>query len=135
MPLVYRIMKKDADGLPIVDSRGLGVRRGTDIDLDGQNNVILNGKGMSVAPAWRDINVLRIPKRLRAKVPGANGSNNAYCFRFGSGPFHQGAFAPGLLLLPDSPTHGNVAPETIVPISSYENAIGATRPGWQEDET
>lgn len=133
MARTYRIMKKDADGLPNVSPRGLGVRRGLDIDLDTQDNALVNGKGMSVAPAWRDINILRIPKRLRFKVPGANGSNNTFCFRFGEGPFQQGAFAPGLTLEPDSPTHGNIAPAKVAPIAVYEADIAATRAGWTED--
>lgn len=81
--------------MPNASPRGLGVRQGIDIDVDAQGNVLVNGKGLSVAPARRDINVLRIPKRLRAKVPGANGSNNTYCFGFGQGPFQQGALAAG----------------------------------------
>ena len=134
MPRVYRIMKKDQDGLPNVSPRGLGVRPGVDIDLDLQGNAIVNGKGMSVAPAWREINVLRIPKRLRGKISGAKGSNNTYCFRFGDGPFLQGAFAAGLTLEPDSPKHGNVAPEKMVPIGVYEADLAATRSDWIEDE-
>ncbi|MGH7135211.1 MAG: hypothetical protein ACREHD_05685, partial [Pirellulales bacterium] len=134
VPRVYRIIKKDDDGLPNVGPRGLDVRRGVDIDLDAQANVIVNGKGMSVAPSWRDINVLRIPKRLRGKVPGANGSNSTYCFRSGDGPFQQGAFAAGLTLEPDSPKHGNVAPEKKVSIGVYEADLAATRSAWVEDE-
>jgi len=57
-------MKKDADDLPTVSATSLGVRPGKDVDLDAQNNVLVNGKGMSVAPNWREINIHRIPKRL-----------------------------------------------------------------------
>ena len=135
MPRVFRVMRKESDGLPRVSPTGLGVRPGIDVDLDGQNNVLVNGKGMSVAPNWRDINVTRIPRRLRAIVPGAGGSNNTFCFRTGSGPFVQGPFANGLILMPDSPTHGNVVPAQVVPLSAYEADLAATRPNWQEDET
>lgn len=78
MPLVFRAMKKSEDGLPTVEqtASGLGVRPGIDIDLDVQGNVEVNGKGMSVAPTLRSMPLLRIPKRLRDKVPGARGSNN-----------------------------------------------------------
>ena len=113
----------------------LGVRPGVDVDLDAQNKVLVNGKGMSVAPNWRDINVNRIPKRLRPIVPGAGGSNNTFCFRTGNGAFVQGAFANGLTLEPDSATHGNVTPAQVVPLATYEADIAATRPDWQEDET
>jgi hypothetical protein len=136
MPLVFRAMRKDDDGLPTVErsASGLGVRPGIDIDLDAQGNALANGKGMSVAPAWRAISILRIPKRLRAKVPGARGSNNTHCFRAGAGPFQRGAFAAGLELIPDSATHGCVAPVQTVPLSQYESDLSATRADWQIDE-
>src|ERR1700733_11564722 len=91
MPLVYRVMKKDDDGLPTLSPTSLGARPG-DVDVDGGNNVQVNGKGMSVSPNWRDININRIPKRLRPKLPGAGGSNNTFCFRAGLGLFQQGPF-------------------------------------------
>jgi hypothetical protein len=128
-------MRKDTDGLPTVGQTSLGVRPGIDVDLDAQQNVLVNGKGMSVVPNWRDINVNRIPRRLRPIVPGAGGSNNTFCFRTGTGPFVQGAFANGLTLEPDSATHGNVAPAQVVPLATYEADLAATRPDWQEDET
>ena len=35
MPLVFRVMRKDAnDNLPVVAQNSLGVRQGTDVDLD-----------------------------------------------------------------------------------------------------
>src|SRR5271154_2187981 len=83
MPLVYRSMKRDEDGFPTVEqsASGLGVRTGTDIDVDEHANAIANGKGMSVAPAWRDLNFMVIPKRLRDQVSRARGSNSRFCFR------------------------------------------------------
>src|ERR1700736_292290 len=103
MPLVFRVMKKDQDGLPKVEqsASGLGVRSGIDIDVNAQGNAIVNGKGMSVSPAWQDFPPSRIPKRLRGIVRGARGSNTTFCFKTGNGPFQQGAFAAGLLLEPD----------------------------------
>ena len=135
MPRVFRVMKKGADGLPTVSRASLGVRPGVDVDVDAQDKVLVNGKGMSVAPNWRDINVNRIPKRLRPIVSGAGGSNNTFCFRTGNGAFVQGMFANGLTLEPDSATHGNVAPAQVVLFATYEADIAATRPDWQEDET
>jgi hypothetical protein len=135
MPRVFRVMRKEPDGLPTVSQTSLGVRPGVDVDLDAQNNVLVNGKGMSVAPNWRTINRNRVPKRLRLIVPGARGSNNTFCFRTGSGAFVQGAFANGLTLEPDSATHGNVAPAQVVPLATYEADLAATRPDWEEDET
>src|SRR6266436_6908014 len=120
MPQVFRVMRKEPDGLPTVSQTSLGVRPGIDVDLDALSNVLVNGKGMSVAPNWRNISRNRIPKRLRLIVPGARGSNNTFCFRTGDGAFVQGAFANGLTLEPDSATHGNVAPARVVPLATYE---------------
>src|SRR5437016_186230 len=121
MPLVYRVMKKDGDGLPTVEptSNGLGVRPGTDVDMDPQGNVIANGKGLSVSPSWRDMPLLRIPKRLRDKVRGARGPNHRFCFRAGTGPFQPGAFGAGLDLVPDSPRHGCIAPAQTIPLAQF----------------
>jgi hypothetical protein len=135
MPRVFRVMRKEPDGLPTVSQTSLGVRPGVDVDLDSQSNVLVNGKGMSVAPNWREINRNRIPKRLRSIMPGAGGSNNTSCFCTGNGAFVQGAFANGLTLEPDSATHGTVAPAQVVPCAIYEADIAATRPAWQVDET
>ena len=133
MPRVFRAMKKEDDNLPLIGptSTTLGVRPSTDVDLDAQSNVLVNGKGMSVAPNWRDINVNRVPRRMRVIVPGARGSNNTFCFRMGNGAFMQGPVAPGLTLEPDSPRHGNVAPAQVVPLATYERDLAATRPEWQ----
>lgn len=130
-------MRKDDDGFPTVQQKAnaLGVRPGVDIDLDPQGGVLVNTKGMSVNPDWRVMSILRIPKRLRDKMPGARGSNNTYCFRTGTGPFQQGAFAAGLSLEPDSTTHGNIAPTEIVSLVQYETNLAHTRPDWVEDET
>jgi hypothetical protein len=136
MPLVFRVMKKSDDGLPTVEqsAHGLGVRPGTDVDVDAQGNVIVNGKGMSVSSSWRVISVLRIPRRLRDKVPGARGSNNRFCFRTGEGPFQAGEFSSNLDFVPDSATHGCVTPARYVSLSQYESDLAATRPDWQFDE-
>ena len=136
MPLVFRAMKKDDDGLPAVEqsASGLGVRPGTDTDLDAQRNVLVNGRGMSVSPSWRTINILRIPKRLRDKVRGARGSAKTFCFKTGDGPFSLGAFAAGLVLTPDSATHGCISPAQSVPLGQYEGDLAATRSDWQVDE-
>jgi hypothetical protein len=69
MPRVFRVMKRDADGLPTVSQTSLGVRPGKDVDLDAQNNVLVNGKGMSVAPNWREINIHRIPQAVESVTP------------------------------------------------------------------
>ena len=89
MPRVYRAMRNDQDGLPTVAraATGLGVRIGPDIDLDPQNNAIINHKGMSVSPAWRQLPLFRLPKRL-----GGQGSNSTFCFATGAGVFSADRF-------------------------------------------
>jgi hypothetical protein len=130
-------MRKDDDGFPTLQqsASALGVRPGVDVDLDAQGSVLVNRNGMSVNPAWRVMSIFRILKRLRNIVPGARGSNHTFCFRTGTGPFQQGAFAAGLTLEPDSATHGNVAPAQVVPLAQYETDLAATRPDWLVDET
>jgi hypothetical protein len=137
MPLVFRVMKRDDDGLPTVEqsASGLGVRPGIDIDVDRQGNAVVNGKGMSVSPAWRVLPIFRIPKRLRGIVPGARRTNNTFCFRAGNRPFQQGAFAAGLALEPDSATHGCITPVQLAPLRQYERDLAATRADWQVDES
>lgn len=136
MPRVFRSMRKDQDGLPSIEqsSSALGVRPGIDVDIDSQGRVLANGKGMSVSPNWRDLNLSRVPKRLRHLLPGARGSNNVFCFRRGDGPFESSTFAEGLILQPDSPTHGVVAPAESGPLADYEAALAATRSDWIVDE-
>lgn len=130
-------MKKDADDKPTVDqtATGLGVRVGTDINTDPTGNVVLDENGMSVAPAWRDLELHRIPKRLGTVVPGARGSNNTHCFTTGTGPFQRDLFAQGLELIPDTSIHAAVAPVATVPLAQYEADLAATRPDWVIDES
>ena len=135
-PKVFRAMKKDAHDLPTVDQTvtGLGVRTGTDINTDAAGNIVLDGNGMSVAPAWRNLELHRIPKRLGTIVPGARGSNSTYCFTTGSGPFQRDPFAQGLELIPDTPHHAAVAPVAVVPLANYEADLAATQSDWMIDE-
>ena len=90
----------------------------------------MNGKGMSVAPAWRDLPFFLIPKRLKHKFPGARGSSDLYCFTLGEGPFTDGSVADGLDLKIDSPTHGLVVPRISVPLDQYQRDLADTRDRW-----
>jgi hypothetical protein len=131
MPKMVRVMKREADDLPLIASasNALGVRHGIDIDIDAQQNAVINEKGMSVSPTWKDISPRRVPKRL-----GGQGSNNTAVFVFGSGPFQQAVIAKGLELLPDRTTHGVVRPTNVVPIAQFEADLAATRADWRIDE-
>ena len=142
-PKIYRAMKRESsDNSPVVGSMSsseLGVRSGIDISVNEDGNVDLDASGMSVAPGWRDLDITRIPKRLRAIVPGAAGSNSTSCFTMGAGPFQSGGVANGLELIPDAMqapvTHGVVAPVQIVPLVQYQTDLANTRAAWQIDET
>lgn len=142
MPKIVRAMKKAEDGKPVVEAsaNGLGVRGPSavgrpDVDLDDRGAVILNGKGMSVAPDWRDLPKHRIPIRLKAEVPNATGNPNLVCFRMGQGPFRDGPVSDGLELLVDRPGHGVVAPRGLVPLDRYQDHLAATRDLWTIDES
>lgn len=125
-----------ADDLPEVgtaNSSQLGARPGPDVSVDAANDVVLDGKGMSVVPAWRDLDYGRIPRRLHPKLYGATGSNSCACFAHGAG-----AINADLILAPDagagSVTHGVVSPSRVMPEAQYNGAIAATRPNWVIDE-
>ena len=135
-------MKRDpADNLPVVGSTSsseLGVRSGIDITVDAAGNVVLDASGMSVAPRWQDLDFTRIPRRLRAIVPGATGANSTSCFTMGVGPFENGVVAYGLELLSDQgetpSAHGVLAPIQVVPLPRYQIDLENTRAAWQIDE-
>lgn len=131
MPRVFRIMKKDAQGKPVIGqtATSLGIRL-RDIDMDVDGKVICNDKGMSVRPVWQDSPLRLIPKRL-----GGRGGDNTHCFRRGDGPFVQSACGEGLELFPDSPTHGVVRPVQTILLASYEAHLHATQQEWEIDET
>jgi hypothetical protein len=133
-------MRKAEDGFPIVarSTSGLGVRvpgmtppaQKVDVDVDANGDVILNDKGMSVNPRWKDILPNFLPMRCGGFAP-----NNRFCFKMGDGPFVKGAFATGLELIPDSPNHGVVAPDQTMLLADYQAHIAATRLLWQIDES
>ena len=109
------------------------------MDLDDAGNVKMNRKGMSVAPASRDLPHFRIPERLKPLMPNATGADNLYCFTMGSGAFQDGPLAPGLDLKTDSPTHGVVthgvvAPQRSVSLARFQSDLAATRDQWVIDE-
>ncbi len=142
MPTIDRAMTQAADGFPVVGSKSkeLGVRvppnPHADIDLDGNRNVLLNGKGMSVAENWCDLVPHLIPKRLKLLFPGAAGSNSLACFRYGQGPFAPGPCTAtlSLVLKGDDSRSGNVVPAFTLSELQYQNELAATRGDWVVDE-
>jgi len=139
MPKIFRAMKADDDGKPVVESssKGLGVRSGgpdADVDLDDSGLVILNAKGMSVAPSWRELPFHRIPKRLKHMAPKARGSDDTSCFRMGKGRFESDYLATGLTLIRDSPTHGVVAPLNNTTLEQFQRHLAETKGQWTIEE-
>jgi hypothetical protein len=142
MPKIYRSMKKELDDKPIVDAtgKGLGVRSDpvngvVDIDVDDAGMVLMNGKGMSVAPAWRDLPIHLISQRLRTIFPAARGRMNLYCFSSGEGNFANGKVSDSLTLVVDQPKHGVVAPARNISVTQYQDALSDTRDNWNMDES
>jgi hypothetical protein len=141
MPKIYRSMRKADDGKPLVEAtgKGLGVRGQpvngiVDVDLDQDGNVILNSKGMSVAPAWRDLPYFLISRRLRDQIPAARGAIDIWSYTMGEGPFADSTVADGLDLKIDSPKHGVVAPRLSVSLDHYQADLAKTRDCWTIDE-
>lgn len=145
MPKIYRAMKRAADGLPTVGNRSkeLGVREPpdahADVDVDSQNEVVLNGRGMSVAESWRHLLPHLIPKRLQARglCADASGSNSLACFTMGAGGFMSGPMNASLYLAlkPNDSYAGNVVPTTAVRLAQFQSDLSATREQWLIDET
>lgn len=140
MPLIYRVMTVDGDKPLIANSaRGLGVRAGDgphdDVPVDADGRVAPGTGGISVAPSWRDLPEVRIPRRLREKgVLFARGKDNDACWKLGVGEFAVSAVADGLTLRPDRSDHGVVEPQETVPLNTFLNDLAATCGQWTIDE-
>lgn len=143
MPTMFRTMKRANDGLPVVgsNSKELGVRvpanPNADIDLDTNDYVVLNGKGLSVAANWRQLPGYLIPKRLRALFPGAAGPDSLVCYRMGTGVFAPGAVSNdlSLVLKTGNARAGNIVPNQSVHRDQFQADLAATRNQWTVDET
>lgn len=138
MAKIFRTMRKDPDDKPTIGATRdcLGVRVAIDVDVDSSGNVELNGKGMSVSPGLDAFPHFLVPRRLQEFFPRATGSNSLFCFAMGDGPFVAGIVAQGLVLIPDSPTHGVVTPEggEVAALTTYQANLAATREEWKIDE-
>jgi hypothetical protein len=143
MATIYRSMKRADDDLPVVGSnaRELGVRvppnPNADVDLDDQGNIILNGKGMSVARNWRNLPPHLVPRRLRPVLSTAAGSNQLSCYKLGDGPFQAGAINDRLILIlkAHDPRSGNVVPSQLGQVQEFQDDLAATRSDWSIDES
>lgn len=143
MPTMFRSMKRAGDGLPVVgtNSKELGVRvppnKHADIDLDANDCIVLNGKGLSVAADWRELLPHLIPRRLKSLSPDASGANTLACYRMGSGAFAAGAVNNdlSLVLKQGNSQAGNIVPNQSVHRDRFQALLAATRNEWTVDET
>jgi len=144
---VVRPMIKDADGLPLVGTKGrcLGVRpigQNADVDLrppgDVNGDVISNDKGLSVSADWRRLLGHLIPEHLDDGFNGALGKNmEVFVHGNGTGPFAAGPVATGLemILKKGSVDTGVIRPVATVSLAQYQADLQATRPNWAVDES
>lgn len=143
MPTIFRSMKRSVDGLPVVgaNAKELGVRvppnPNADIDLDQNDRVVQNGKGMSVVANWRHLLAHLIPKRLKPIFPGAAGSDSLTCYKMGDGAFTSGDVSDDLRMVLKHGNHqaGNVIPAQSVHYDQFQRHLAATRDRWSPDET
>lgn len=123
---MFRAMKQDSDGYPLVGRSGrtLGVRvDGTFPDLAiAEDGTIAPGTGgMSVALEKSE----NLPKHRRPRSLGGEGRDPV--FRMFS------AMLPETLLLrPDRHPHAYIEPITRGPLPDYESALAATRNHWDK---
>ena len=142
MPILYRPMKRADDDLPVVgsNSKELGVRvppnQYADVDLDENQLVELNSRGMSVSEHWRHLPGHLVPKRMKLNFPAATGSNSLACFMMGAGAFVEEDVSTDLRLVikPGNPHGGNVTPKQQIHIDNFQAALAATRDDWEIDE-
>lgn len=125
---MFRSMKKDIDGLPVVreSSSGLGVRAGEDIPVaDGR--VEPNTGGMSVTPDDPRL----IPASLRPRELGGYAQGRCAFFLLES---DLSGRALSYRSDPEKPReHGFIEPSREMPISDYKSQILDTRDHWKVD--
>lgn len=133
-------MHFDADGLPVVGDAAtkLGVRfppnSPSDVDVcESTDDVLANGKGMSIAPHWRALPVHRIPIRLQPRFPAAIGSNRYRCYRLGAIRF-ENCEVSQLLVHFAGRSHGTICPKVSMAKDQFRVALSATRTDWEVDE-
>lgn len=139
MPRIYRVMLTDADGGPQVGDKAcqLGVRLDgahQDIAADENGQVHPQTGGMSVNPSFETLPKHRVPRRLRARLPGASGNDRNSCFRMNDGPFLGSSLTPQLRLRPNSESHGLVEPAQSMQSADFQRALADTRTAWIVEE-
>ncbi|HQU44332.1 MAG TPA: hypothetical protein PK867_16045 [Pirellulales bacterium] len=110
--------------------------RFTDVDVDANNKVLSNRKGLSVVDDWRRLPAHLIPEHLDDGFNGARGKDMRV-FVHGSGDFEEAVVANGLYLFhkPGSTVAGVIAPPVSVELQQFQRDLAATRPHWVIDES
>jgi len=149
MPKAYRSMKSERDPpKPIVgDSATTLGARPRDLVLDATGNAVPGQGGVSVFSSISGIARRfqlhfppdMVPERLHhaGKVIGASERNALRVFRLGEGKYEAGLIATDLNLVPDgdeSPDHGTIQPDRVMPLDNYKRAIVDTRSLWVDGE-
>lgn len=130
--LLFRSMRTDPHGLPLVapSARGLGARTDRepdafhrDIERDPTTGLVGPGTGgLSVAPGHPG----HLPRHRRPSALGGEGDDPVFAI-----PVL--ALGPDLTYRPDPahPTrHGFIEPSRSMPLDEYQAALAATRAGW-----
>jgi hypothetical protein len=114
-------MTADADGLPWVarSARGLGVRPGTDVQVQPGDLVLPGTGGMSGSLDA----VTGLPPHRRPPRHGGTGRDPVW-------GLDTAAVPSDLALLPDGPPHHVVEPSRQMVLAAYEAALHSTRQGW-----
>lgn len=120
--IIYRSMRKEADGLPALgeSSSTLGARAQVDIPVDTDGRVGPKTGGMSVAPD----DPKRLPKPRRPLSLGGTGRHPVFALPVG-------ALKPVLVARVDRPPdHAAVEPADVTTFEQYQAQLWTTRVGW-----
>ena len=120
-PAVFRAMKVDTGGLPVVErsARGLGPRVPKDVEPDGDGIVNPGKGGISAVPHDpRNLETHRRPAEF-----GGDGRDPVWTI-------DPSALPAGLTYRATSTTHGQIEPSRDMSLAEYEELLAQTREGW-----
>lgn len=131
MATLYRTMRRDADGHPMVipstsvlsPARGLGVRPVLDISMDDAGHVEPDTNGMSVAQDAPEF----LPEHRRPVSLGGESDDPQW-------RIEEEELGAALVYRLDEPPprHGVIEPAWRMTLEEYELAIAETREAWTE---
>ena len=137
MPKIYRGMKQE-QGKPALGTTAttLGVRVPADIEADANGLVHPGTGGMSVSPSLQDLPGFRVPTRLQAVFPAAEGKDDLFIWSLEIDGFVNGPLTDKLNLRvdPSDSKHGFVEPTVSMSLSDYLNALQMMQDDWSVDE-